>query len=220
MRATALLWARMGAVNIAAAVARGRLTAPLATLIVCACLAAGCGHVNYDYKSEPDPRTTEFVVGPLDELSIVVWKNRDLSADVSVRPDGVLTLPLIGDIKAAGRTPTELKQELTKRFADFIHTDETVITVAVKSVNSYHYTISGNVERPGLFNGKSYLTVVEALATAGGLNRFAGNIVYLLRKNQGGASVRRIPFDVRRITSAEHSNENLVVLAGDVMVVP
>lgn len=183
-------------------------------------LATGCGTVHYDYKSEPDPRNREFEIGPLDLVEVVVWRNRDLSAEVTVRPDGIITLPLIGDVKAAGRTPSDIKQEVTRRYADYVKTDETAINVAVKAVNSMSFTVSGNVEHPGMFTPKTHLTVVEALATAGGLNRYAGNYFYIVRKNRDGSAVRKIPFDYRRVTSTEHADENIAVLPGDLIVVP
>ena len=74
--------------------------------LLAACASAG---PRYDYAKEPDPRGQEFQVGPLDQLNVVVWKNRDMSAEVTVRPDGIITLPPIGDVKAADRTPSELR---------------------------------------------------------------------------------------------------------------
>ena len=108
--------------------------------------SAGCGAAAaYDYKKEPDPRLTEYQVGPLDQLKVVVWKNQELSADVVVRPDGVVTLPLIGDVKASGRTPSQIQKEITQRYANFIRVEEAVVSVGVSQVNSLSFTISGNV---------------------------------------------------------------------------
>src|SRR4051794_29470736 len=87
-------------------------------------LALGCSQIScaststYDYKREPDPRASEYLIGPLNQLSVVVWKNQELSAEVAVRPDGIVTLPLIGAVKASGRTPSDLQKELAKRYAD------------------------------------------------------------------------------------------------------
>jgi len=169
---------------------------------------------DYDYKKEPDPRGQEFQIGPLDQLSVVVWKNRELSADVTVRPDGVVTLPLIGDVKAAGKTPTELQKDVAKRLSDYMRAEELVVSVGVMMVNSYHFTVIGAVEHAGYYTSKTYVTTVEAVAMAGGPNRFAGNEVVILR----GSPARRIPIDLRRATSSEHANENLVVMRGDVIV--
>jgi polysaccharide export outer membrane protein len=182
-----------------------------------ALLVVGCGGSMppYDYSREPDPRGQEFVIGPLDVLQVSVWKNKELSADAAVvRPDGVITLPLIGDVKAAGRTPSSVQKEIIQRLSAYIQPEELVVSVAVTQVNSYHFTVMGAVERGGYFTSRQYVTALEALALAGGPNRFAGNTLYILR----GKPQRKIPIDIKRATSGEHDNENLVVLAGDVLV--
>jgi polysaccharide export outer membrane protein len=95
-------------------------------------LLVGCATTatNYDYASEPDPRKHEFVLGPSDVLHVVVWHNGDLSVDATVRPDGTITLPLVGDLRAAGRTTTELRAEIAQRLGAFIKEAATV-TVAL-----------------------------------------------------------------------------------------
>jgi polysaccharide export outer membrane protein len=197
--------------------ASSRLLFVVGSLLLISSGTAGCASVpRYDYKAEPDPRTKEFIVGPLDQLSVVVWKNRELSADVVVRPDGIITLPLIGDVKAAGRTPSELQKEIAKRYSVFVRDEEMVLSVGVSSVNSYQFTVMGSVEHGGLMSARSYLTVMEALAMAGGPNRFAGNSLYIVR----GTPARRIPIDIKPASSGEHPEENLVVLRGDLIVVP
>jgi polysaccharide biosynthesis/export protein len=182
----------------------------LATLLGCA------GAPSYDYKKEPDPRTGEYQVGPLDQLKVVVWKNQELSADVVVRPDGIVTLPLIGDVKAAGRTPSQIQKEISMRYANFIRVEESVVSVGVSQVNSLNFSISGNVEKAGVYSVKSYVTVLEAIATAGGTNKYAGSSAYVVR----GSPSRRIPIDLKRASSGEHPEENVVILRGDLIVVP
>jgi polysaccharide export outer membrane protein len=190
----------------------------LASLVLLTLLASfGCATTStYDYKKEPDPRTSEYQVGPLDQLKVVVWKNQELSADVVVRPDGVVTLPLIGDVKAAGRTPTQIQKEISQRYANFIRVEESVVSVGVAQVNSLNFTISGNVEKAGVYSVKSYVTVLEAIATAGGANKYAGTAAYIVR----GTPTRKIPIDLARASSGEHPEENVVVLRGDLIVVP
>ena len=187
-------------------------------LVACVFLVSSCGASSppYNYKVEPDPRNSEFQIGPLDQLAVVVWRNRDLSAEVTVRPDGIVTLPLIGDLRAAGHTPTELQKEIAKRLAEFVRDEELVVSVGVTTVNSYQFTVMGAVERAGLYSASRYVTALEAVAMAGGPNRFAGNELYILR----GKPPRRIPIDLRRATSSEHADENLVLLRGDVVIVP
>lgn len=181
--------------------------------LLAACASSG---PRYDYAKEPDPRGQEFQVGPLDQLQVVVWKNRDMSAEVTVRPDGIITLPLIGDVKAAGRTPSELQKDIAKRLSDYLREEELAVSVGVSAVNSYHFTVMGAVERAGYYTSRTYVTAVEAVAIAGGPTRFAGNEITIVR----GAPPRKIPIDLRRATSSDHANENIVILRGDLIVVP
>jgi len=191
--------------------------AGVALALGCAAAPLGCGTVqSYDYKREPDPRASEYLIGPLDQLAIHVWKNQELSGEVSVRPDGIITLPLIGAVKAAGRTPSDLQRELAKRFADYVRAEEMAVSVGVTQVNSYQFTVAGNVEHAGVFTSRSYVTAVDAIAMAGGLNRFASDEFYVIRGNPA----RRIPIDMGRATSGAHPEENIVLIRGDLVVVP
>ena len=171
----------------------------------------GCGGTAYDYRREPDPRTMEYRIGPLDQLSVVVWRNREMSGDVTVRPDGVITLPLIGDLRAANRTPSELQKEIAQRLASFLREEELVVSVNVTNVNSYYFTVSGNVEHGGVFTSRNYVTAMEALAMAGGPNRFASSSFWVLR----GPPARRIPIDYGRVASGQSPEANIVVLRGE-----
>ncbi|HYU16845.1 MAG TPA: polysaccharide biosynthesis/export family protein [Candidatus Acidoferrum sp.] len=185
--------------------------------------AVSCGPraPDYDYSKEPNPRKTEFVIGVTDELEISVWKKPELSTSTTVRPDGTITMPLIGDIAAVGKTPSQLKQEIQRRISEYIKLDDsTTITVAVKAVNSYKFTVSGEVSQPGIHTSKSYVTVAEAIALAGGFTRFAKrDDITLLRRNQAGV-VRRIPIVYSLIDSGQYPEMNLVVMAGDSIYVP
>ncbi|MGZ3441246.1 MAG: polysaccharide biosynthesis/export family protein [Polyangia bacterium] len=175
-----------------------------------------CGPVAYDYSKEPDPRKAEFVLGVNDLVHISVWKNPELSVDGRVRPDGTITMPLIGDIRAAGRAPSALKSEITKRLQSFVRDEGAIVSVAVTEVNSYRFTVGGQVERAGMVNAKYYVTVSEAIAMAGGLNRYANPHRLVLVRNDA-RGLRRIPIDYERIASGEHPEEDLVVQAGDVL---
>ncbi len=189
------------------------------TFLVMTMLMAGCGPEAYDYSKEPDPRKREFVIGASDALKITVWKNPELSTDAKVRPDGTITMPLIGDVQAAGRTPGELKQEITHRLAAYVKDESQAVTIAVVEVNSYRFTVSGNVERGGIFTSKYYVSVSEAVALAGGLNKFATpKKLVIVRQDPRG--VRRIPINYDRISSGEHPEENLVLFSGDSLFAP
>jgi polysaccharide export outer membrane protein len=179
-------------------------------------ILAACGPIAYDYSKEPDPRKGEFVLGINDAVHINVWKNPELSVDARIRPDGTITMPLVGDIKASGRAPSALKAEITKRLQSFIRDESAIVSVAVTEVNSYRFTVSGQVEHAGLMTAKYYVTASEAVAMAGGLNRYANpHRLTIVRNDNRGA--RRIPVDYERIASGEHPEEDLVILSGDTL---
>ena len=184
-------------------------------------LVAGCAHKAppYDYAAEPDPRKQEFILGPSDVLHITVWRNPDLSGDAVVRPDGTITVPLVGDVRASGRTSEEVRKELTQRLGTFIKDDSAVVTVAVTAINSYRITVSGNVERPGTYNSSHYVTVSEAMAIAGGPNRFADpDQITVIRIADKGT--HRIPVDYPAMLAGKHPEQDVVLLSGDVIYVP
>lgn len=175
----------------------------------------------YDYTVEPDPRNKEIVLGVGDQVSINVWENKDLNTDATIRPDGMITMPLVGDLKAVGETPTTLKAKIKARLADFVKLQGTEITVAVRSWKSYRFTIQGEVQHPGVFGGDQYLTVADALALAGGLSRFAKrNEVVVLRRDAKSGETRKIPIDYDAIASGKRQDMNICILAGDTIWVP
>ncbi|HXU06926.1 MAG TPA: polysaccharide biosynthesis/export family protein [Polyangia bacterium] len=182
----------------------------------------GCAttHGPYDYASEPDPRKGEFILGPSDVVKITVWRNPDLSTEAIVRPDGTVSMPLAGDLPAAGRTAAQIKEEIVKRLRAYFKDESLSVTVAVSAINSYRFVVSGNVEKPGVFSANHYVTVGEAMALAGGPNRFAdaGGTVIIRLTQDGGT--RRIPVDYLGVLSGKAANENLTLLAGDTIYVP
>lgn len=189
--------------------------------VLCALSACATTHPPYDYTSEPDPRKHDFVLGSSDVLKISVWHNPDLSADPVVRPDGTITLPLVGDIRAAGMTPSQVRQQIEQRLKAFVKDDTAIVTVAVTAINSYRFTLTGNVEKPGAYATNHYVTVAEAITLAGGPNRFASaERTMILRAGKDGETPRRIPVDYPRILSGERPEENLVLLAGDNVYIP
>ena len=175
---------------------------------------------DYPYEKEPDPRKAEYVIGVSDVLRITVWKNNELDTQIAVRPDGTITMNLVGDIKADGLTPTELRDRLRKRLRAYIKEDEAVVTVAVTTVASYFVTVAGNVTAPGRYTSTSYLTVADAVALAGGPNRFASpDETLILRRGKNGV-VRRIPVNYEQIRRGEYLQQNLVLMRGDQVFVP
>ena len=174
----------------------------------------------YNYAAEPDPRKAEYVIGVGDTIQINVWKTGELNTTGTVRPDGIITMPLVGDLKASGKTPSQLKVEITERVSLYIKGEAAPVAVAVTGMNSYRWTMQGNFERNGLFTERRYVTVSEAIANAGGVGKF-GNAhkVFLIRRGSDGR-LRRIPIDYTRIQGGEHPEEDLVIITGDVLFAP
>ena len=183
-------------------------------------LLGSCGatQLNYDYSKEPNPGARGFVLGPSDELAIAVWKNPDLTTNATIRPDGYVTMPLVGDLLAAGKTPRELRKAIEQRIGAYIKDQSLVLTVAVTAVRSYHFIVSGQVSRPGLFTANRYITVAEAMAMAGGPTRFARQDRILIIRRQGGR--RTIPINYETISEGKRPEMNLHLLAGDTIHVP
>jgi polysaccharide export outer membrane protein len=158
----------------------------------------------------------DYKIGPEDLLDISVWKNPELSRTVPVRPDGKVSLPLVNDIQAAGLTPSDLRQQLTQKLAEYIPTPE--VAVIVREVHSVKVAVVGSVKTPGRYELKSPATVLELLALAQGLTDFASrDRIVVLRQTNGVTT--RIPFNYRKVAAGDEQ-ANLVVQPGDIIVVP
>jgi polysaccharide biosynthesis/export protein len=167
-----------------------------------------------------------YVIGPEDVLDIAVWNNATLSRVVPVRPDGKISLPLLNDVHAAGLTPTELRDALSKALAPFMAVAE--VSVIVREVHSFKVAVIGEVRTPGRYELKSLATVLDVLAMAGGLSDYADreNIV-ILRRDAG--TTKQISFDYTKLTARNGSatrngangngQENVSVRPGDIILV-
>jgi polysaccharide export outer membrane protein len=185
--------------------------------------AAGCPpkFPVYDYSKEPDPRASELVLGVGDVVAINVWENANLNTEAAIRPDGTITMPLVGDLKASGETPTTLKTMIKTKLQTFIKLQGTEITVAVKSWKSYRFTIQGEVGHAGVFSSDQYMTVADALAQAGGPSRFAKRSeIVLMRRDPKTGNRRQIPLDYDLLASGKRPDMNIYVIPGDTIWVP
>jgi polysaccharide biosynthesis/export protein len=163
-----------------------------------------------------DPRATDFLIGPEDILDIQVWKNPELSRTVPVRPDGKVSLPLVNDIQAAGLTPTDLRDQLTTRLAEYVPSPE--VSVIVREVHSVKVAVIGAVKIPGRYEVKSPATVLELIAQAQGLTEFASrDRIVVIRQN--GTTTTRVPFNYRKVADGS-DQDNFFVRAGDIILVP
>ena len=173
----------------------------------------------YDYAKEPDPRKLGYQLGPADVVHVNVWKNADLTVDATVRPDGSITLPLIGEVPAGGRTCEQLRDAITQKLTAFVKDETATVTVTLATVASYRFVVSGNVERGGAFVSTHYVTVTEAMALAGGPNKFSSpEQTVIIREDAKG--VRRIPIDYPAILAGTHPEQDLALFSGDMIYVP
>lgn len=159
----------------------------------------------------------EYRIGPEDVLQIFVWKNETLSRVVSVRPDGVISLPLLGDVQAAGQTTRNLREVLVKRYTEFIAAPE--ISVIVNEVKSIKVSVIGEVPKPGRYELKSRTTVLDMLAMAGGFGQFASRSKMVVLRPEAG-KMKRIPFNFNKAVSEGGEQENFYLQPGDIVVVP
>ena len=179
----------------------------------------------FDPKPEPSAIANatysvgDYKIGPEDVLEVIVWRNQDLSKVVTVRPDGKVSLPLIGDVVAVGLTPDQLMKEVISRLKDYKENPN--VSVVVQQVNSYGIYVLGEVAHPGKYQLKSYTTVLQAVSMAGGFTPYAAkNKMFMLRKIPDKDTEVRIPIDYDEIVSGEDSTHNAIMIPGDTLVVP
>jgi polysaccharide biosynthesis/export protein len=153
-------------------------------------------------------------IGPEDVLQISVWKNDSMTRLVPVRPDGKISLPLLNDVQAGGLTALELREVLTKQLTEYMPSPE--VSVIVTDVRSFKVSVIGEVARPGRYDLKSWTTVLDALAMAGGFSQFASRSKILILQPDG-KGMKRIPFNYNKVGSEQ---ENFYLRNGDIIVVP
>ena len=152
-----------------------------------------------------------------DVLRISVWKEVDLQQELLVRPDGGLSFPLVGDVTAAGRTVVEIQSDIVARIEEYI--PDPVVTVQVLQIEGHKIYVLGKVNRPGEFTMAKPLDVTQALAIAGGLATFANaSDISILRRSGGGQQA--ISFDYSEVENGRGLEQNILLEAGDVVVVP
>jgi polysaccharide export outer membrane protein len=189
----------------------------LALAMLTASSLAACGAApTYDWKAE---NALGYRVGAGDVLKISVWKHDELSQPtVTVRPDGAISLPLLGDVPAAGRSTTEISNDVAGRLRQFFQ-DQPPVTVQVAEAKSYRISVVGEVQKPGEFVPGAEVTILQSLALAAGFTRFANpDRIIVVRRDARGE--RRIPFDFSGVMDRGELQQNLALQPGDVVVVP
>ena len=154
-----------------------------------------------------EPKSTSYLIGPGDVLSISVWKEEGMQKEVLVKPDGSLTFPLAGAINAGGMTTTELTQELVKKLKRYIPNPNVTVSV-LKSVSNKVYVL-GKVNRPGEFVASHYMDVLQALSLAGGVTAYAdSDDIKIIRRTSKGKKI--FDFDYDEVISGENLDMNII----------
>jgi polysaccharide export outer membrane protein len=164
--------------------------------------------------STDDPN---YLIGAQDMLNISVWKETELTQTVPVRPDGKISLPLLNDVQAAGLTPTQLATNLTESLKKFVTNPQ--VTVIVTQMNSQRIYITGEVNRAGAYPLLPGMTLLQGLSNAGGFTQFANTKKIYMLRTENGKQVR-YPFNYKEIVSGKAQDQNVVMKAGDTIVVP
>ena len=170
-----------------------------------------------DTAAKPAASDANYVIGAQDVLDISVWKEPEVSRVVPVRPDGKISLPLLNDVQAAGATPAQLAAQITDSLKKFVTNPQ--VTVIVTTINSQRVYILGEVSRPGAFPLLPNMTVLQALSSAGGFTQFAKEKgIYVLR-NEDGKQVKHL-FNYKEVIAGKKTEQDIVLKAGDTIVVP
>lgn len=163
-------------------------------------------------------KSDAYIIGPEDQVLINVWKEPELTRTVPVRPDGMISLPLLGDIKASGYTPVQLQDQITDALKKYVSDPQ--VTVIVTEVRSLSFNIVGEVNKPGFYPLTRPLTVLDAVAMAGGFKDFAKTKkVYVLRVDASGKE-ERLPFNYKAVIKGQDASQNVLLLPHDTVVVP
>jgi polysaccharide export outer membrane protein len=168
-------------------------------------------------KKHADVDPNAYIIGEQDVLNITVWKEKDLSGGSVVRPDGKITVPLVGEIKVVGMTPVQLQSLLADKLKPYVTVPQ--VTVAVNEIRSRKVYLIGHAGREGPFMINSKTTVLQIIAQAGGLKDFAKRKkIYILRQN--GQEQQRFPFNYDAVLKGKHREQNILLSPGDTIVVP
>jgi polysaccharide export outer membrane protein len=174
-------------------------------------------------QAQSDATVGATLIQPNDKLTIDVYKNPDLSRQVTVQPDGLISISLVQSIQAAGLTPAQLKMELEKRLKEYLEVP--TVTVIIDAIQSYRVYVTGKVQKPGVITSERPLTVLQALSLAGGFQEYAKKdqitIVRTISPQVGrGQQDIKYPFDHDKVIDGSKQAQNIFLLTGDVVNVP
>jgi len=158
-----------------------------------------------------------YIIQPNDILEIFVWKEPELTRKVLVRPDGRISFPLVQDLQAAGSSPAELKEQIEKRLKEYLKTP--TVTVIVDAIQSYKVYVVGKVQKPGAMTVEKPITVLQAVALAGGFQDYAKDEEMAIIRNLGKEN-RVYPFNYKEVIKGRKAEQNIFLKSGDVVVIP
>ncbi len=174
------------------------------------------------YVSQTEAPSEQYVIGPLDELQIFVWRNPELGATVQVRPDGRITTPLITDLPATGKTPKQLSDDIKVRLAEYIN--DPIVSVIVKSFAgtfAQQIRIVGATEKPASIPYRANMTLLDAMIAVGGLSQYAaGNKARLIRADRETGMQREYSVRIDDLLKRGDSQANVLLRPGDVIIIP
>jgi len=175
-------------------------------------LLSGCAHRTAKVDNSDEP----YRIGREDVLDVAVWRDADLSRTLPVRPDGFISLPMVGEVRAEGRTPNELADELREALKAYVQ--EPRVTVIVREVNSSRVFITGEVANPGAYPLRGRVSILQAIALAGGFTDFANSdrITVIRTDDKGG----KIPVRYSDLISNKDGTQEVILRPGDTIVVP
>lgn len=160
----------------------------------------------------------DYVIGHQDVIGILFWREMEMNGDVTVRPDGMITLPLLGDIRAVGLKPEALRSELEKAAAKYL--SEPNVTVVVRTINSRKVFITGEVRTPGAYPLTGPMTVLQLISLAGGLNEYAKDDNIGVMRTEPSGITRRIRFNYNEFSKGKRLEQNIQLQPGDQVLVP
>ena len=198
-------------------------------VLLCLSMAPLQGRAEQATSSAPPPYTTpiaatavpllppSYVIGPEDVLQVMFWRDADMSGEVTVRPDGKISLPLLNDVHAAGLTPEQLRARIMEQARNYVDTPNA--TVVVKAINSRKVFVMGAIEKPGIYPLAGGMTVLQLIATAGGLKEFAKSDEIRIIRTVNGQDMR-YEFNYGRVVAGKNLKQNIDLKPSDTVVVP
>jgi polysaccharide biosynthesis/export protein len=163
------------------------------------------------------PTPADYVIGPDDVLTVVFWRDKDMTSDVTVRPDGKITVPLLNDVQAAGLSPDQLRAQLVEAASKLF--EDPTVAIVVKAINSRKVFVTGNVGKPGVYMLSAPTTVLQMIATAGGLLEYAKAKDIRIMRTDTGKTVS-LKFNYKDVSQGKKLEQNILLKPGDTLIIP